>query len=237
MHRRNRKVLWINGRISATIVTDGSNVDTLRNDLAALIRYAKALQAETRVSVVNGSDVPVDRFWATEATHEAFRTAIDIAQATLDESLYFSRGETFDIVIRIDDNTGFAGMMLRLGIPPELELVGMQLNPLLHDGFRGMNGWDGVYNINPPIINNAFAGWSRATNFSSNGELITYTLRVRENAEVGITAPITLSFANAMSPYFEPPTDVNGDDLTITLPGGVTEVNAVVEIGRITVGH
>jgi len=130
-------------------------------------------------------------------------------------------------------------MMLRLGIPHGLELIGMELSslPLIRDGFRGADGWDGTFAINPPITGNAFAGWSRATNFTSGGDLIIYTLRVREDAIMDFaTAPITLAFANAMTPYFESPTDMNGNALEIALPGGVVGHGAVGNIGRVNIG-
>lgn len=172
----------------------------------------------------------------TQSTNPAPNGRISATIAPGQSNLIFSPGETFDVVVRIDDNTGFAGMMLRLGVPPELELIGMQLNPLLNHGFSGVSGWDGTFAVSPPITGNAFAGWSRSTDFTGNDELIIYTLRVRDGAPTIRTSPITLAFANAMPPFYELPTDANNDTLIISLPGGLVGLGDVAEIGRVTIG-
>ena len=144
-----------------------------------------------------------------------------------------------DVTISIDDNAGFASMILRLHIPHELELVGMYLHPGLDNYFQGPEDWDEDFAIYPPVTNYAFAGWvGRTTNFAADGDLITYRLRVRDGVALGTTTtPIRLSFANARPPHFETPLNLNGQSLRIFLPGGAVGFGAIGYIGSVVVSE
>ena len=148
---------------------------------------------------------------------------------------YILPGDTFNVTIGIDHNTGFTGMMLRLGIPQGMEIVGLRLHslPKISDGFRGVSGWDGAFAISPPITDYAFVGWSRAENFKESGDLLTFTIRAGYDVMPGYSASLTLAFANAMN--FETPTDANGDSFIAFLPGEIMNCGLVAEIGTVNV--
>jgi len=155
-------------------------------------------------------------------------------------ALTFVRGDIFDLTVSIDGSTGFTGMMLRLGLPPGIELVGLRLHalPNIGDGFTFNIGgsqvggdianWAGgeaepFFPIVPPLTGNIFAGWAgRSENFTGYGALLTYRLRVRADvlpnpggAPVQL-GPVTLAFANAIGT--DVPTDLHGRRLQISLP-------------------
>jgi len=224
----------VDGRLSVTISTGDVATDGLRSNLADLIRKAERLISETHVSTSLGNLIPVDEWWAYQQDHEKFRKAIDAAHAFNADIGHLSPGETFNVTLRIDDNTGFAGMAFRVYIPLGLEMTGLKLHsdelPGLGNGFVGVHGWDGTYAVYPPITGYAYINWAQFTNFTGDGNLVTYVLTVTD-AIAGQVAPITLAFANATG--YEIPHTVMGEELNIHLPGGVTGYGAVAEIGSV----
>lgn len=223
----------VHGRISVTISTGNGATDGLRNSLADLIREAEELISETHISVSPGSNITPSEWWAYQADHDIFREAINTAHA-VNTGIYLAPGDTFNVTIRIDDNLGFAGMALRAYVPLGLELTGLKLHndelPNLGDGFVGVSGWDGMHMVYPPITGYAYINWARFSNFTGNGNLVTYVLTVTDDIS-GQADPITLTFANATG--YEIPHNVMGEELNIHLPRGVTGYGAVAEIGSV----
>ncbi|MCL2262336.1 MAG: InlB B-repeat-containing protein [Defluviitaleaceae bacterium] len=137
-------------------------------------------------------------------------------------------GETVDVGIRLDRNPGFAGIMLRVALPPQLTLTSYQLwdtNGELLDGFvRPQRDEVHVQPGEDTNINGTFyLGWGRNSNFYSSGGLITLTLAVADNAPAGLL-PVNLSFASMLGT--ELPTNYNGDKLEITITQGGVNVRA-----------
>ncbi|MCL2578065.1 MAG: hypothetical protein FWE27_08450 [Defluviitaleaceae bacterium] len=218
---------------------------SLRRNLGELIELAERLRIET-IEAPNGEGVSVDRWWATTAVFNPFRTAINNAQnvydATAETSFYnnFARNTTFDVSFVLENNTGFASMPLMLTVPDGLEIVGFTY--YLQTGF--MTGFMPPVQIgtfppreNPsfenPFTGNVLVGWGRLfDNFYGNGALFNFTFRVRDDAAAGVSDPIMVAFRNAQQ-HFSMPTDANGNELNITF-SGVRESNSPRwEVGRI----
>ena len=167
---------------------------------------------------------------ATYATGDISISATAIPSASL------SIGDEFSTTLSISGNPGFAAMIMRVRIPQGLELTGFTLHnhSELSSGFRGPRNWDEAYAVYPPISGDIFAGWAgRTTNFTGNGNLITYTFRVAENAVPGAVKPITIAFANADG--YEVPTNASLSELEISLPGGATNFGESGIIGNATI--
>jgi YD repeat-containing protein len=185
-------------------------------EFASSIEYAENLIGST-YSSDTGINVPSTfSHWALRSHHEEFRKAIDTAQDILDRSndydvtiCSFAPGESFDVVVRIDENIGFASMVTRLYIPEGLTLTGFS-----HNNSPGMSD-----NIINPVIpttgsNYVVTGWDgRNSNITGNIDLLTFTITVNNNASSGLTEPFTISFENV-------PTNVGGDELKMMLPCG-----------------
>jgi hypothetical protein len=146
---------------------------------------------------------------------------------------------TATIHLEMKDNIGLAGMLMRIRIPEGLELVGVQAydHP---DMEYGLDLPACVNDIPPsvyaPLREDVFAGWAgHSTDFYGSGELFTFTFRVTDTAVPGQTVPILIAFANG-TPAYELPTGADKRELQISLPGGVLELGASAEIGRVTFG-
>ena len=218
-----------NGKLSVSF----SNICVDTSELESYIEKAKALIADTRISA-NGANIPPNEFWATEATHNAFRHAIETAQATLRKftsPLYFDEvsakiypvapGQSFTMTLRIEENTGFANMPLRLFVPEGLELThvaNINLSGMLIAFPQGHVPETGEIDS---IIGSAYAFVISAggSNFSvPDADLLRFTFRATSPATISETAPIRLEFANAQR--YSPPTTADGVPLNIQLPGG-----------------
>jgi YD repeat-containing protein len=217
------------GRLSVAV--NGTECgDTAMNELAALIGYAQELLKDTYVSD-DGINVPAAfGHWASRTDHKTFETAISTAQNTLDSYdsggtiLSFAHGESFDVVLRIDENMGFANMMTRLYIPHGLELTGFS-----HNDSAGIS--NNLVSPVIPIIGSGYAlvGWEgRTQNITGDIDLFTFTFTVADNAASGLTEPITISFVNA-------PTDAFGDELQISLPCGIVGTGEISIVGGVFV--
>jgi hypothetical protein len=226
----------VHGEIRAEICTPFDN--SLMSRLGGLIQDAQILYNTTH-EAESGANIPTDEWWATPQTHEIFRIAIANAQAVYEahETVIgaFSPGEEFNISLTAESDAVIAAMMLRLGIPAGLELVGFERHIDIGDAvFVGAEYWDEQTNIvYPPMTRNIFTGWTNA-DISTSGNLFTYTFRVIENAPIGITEPITFAFANALN--YNSPVDPNDTSLNITLPGVQSDTDSYVwDFGRILI--
>jgi len=228
----------LNGQVSARLSTS-HYTDDLRNELASLIWYAERLIGDTCVSE-DGSEIPSTRYWANSSAHSTFQSAINSAQDIFASVGYLFPGDIFNATIRIDDNTGFAGMLFRVRIPDGVELIGTHVHDQ-PDMDYGLELPACVNNIlaskAAPLRGDVFVGWAgRSTNFYGNGELFTLTFRVTDDAVAGQTVPIMIAFANG-TPAYELPTDADKRELQISLPGGVLGLGESAEIGRVTFGQ
>jgi len=228
----------LNGRISASISTS-HYTDALRNELAYLIGYAERLIGDTCESL-DGSDIPHTRYWASPTAHDLFQSAIDSARDTFASTRHLFPGDTLTSTIRIDDNTGFAGMLLRIRIPEGLELINVQVYDHM-DIEYGLELPSCANDILPtastPLREDVFLGWvGRSYNFYGNGSLFTLTFRVTSDATAGQTVPIMIAFANG-TPAYELPTDENDRELQMSIQGRLLDLGASAEIGRVAFGH
>ncbi|MCL2224415.1 MAG: hypothetical protein FWB96_05560 [Defluviitaleaceae bacterium] len=229
----------VNGKINAEIIYQNDALSTPRRNLANLLRSASFILQTTGISP-DGANLTRDEYWVTSHEHSTFRTAIQTAQTTYTENLpVLSYGDEFYLAISISENAGFAGMFFRLHLPQGLEITAMHLHeedhPELSENFQGVRGWNGTDTVSPPQTNNAYAGWLRNDEFTHDGYLITYTIRVNQHAATGLTAPIKLSFGTAIPNALTTPIDRHNNPITIALPGGWTVDGAIAEIGQIRV--
>jgi hypothetical protein len=219
----------INGRLSVSFSTEA--VDT--SELEALIKNAEALISSTRISA-DGRDILPSEYWATETAHMAFCEAIEIAQATLQKlrereirfnetagTIYpLSPGQSFTMTLRIEENTGFANMPIRLFVPEGLELTHVSSENLPGMMFAFPPGHLPETGEIDTITGAAYAFVISAggSNFSvPNADLLSFTFRVRTPATISETAPIRIAFANAAR--YSTPTTADGVPLNIMLPG------------------
>jgi hypothetical protein len=234
--------------IAPNFVSDGNDEARLTalDQLLERINYAKARRDETAIG--QGGPLP---FWASQGVHDTFNTAIRAAEDIYVRTGMFAPGEEFDVPVRIDGNLGFSSMMLRLNIPPELELVKINPGSAFSQQFQPPNrNWNpDTKVINPPMTGNILAGWgggaeTGSNDFSANGVMLTYTLRVRSNAAVNTTtAPITITFANNVDYEFPvrmhtDPTDGHqvSTPLTMSIQGTtIATLGQVVELGRVRI--
>jgi len=159
---------------------------------------------------------------------------------TLTATIYgeiFTPGDTVMLTISISNNTGFMTMPLRLSIPDGLELIGLNVGHTdLINGF--MSPWDDTALLFPPIeaadqplTGNVFMGWFfRESSFVDDADLLILTFRISDDAAIGETDDITITFADTQGEIA--PTDKGGIPVDIILPGD-DEDGA---IGSITVG-
>ena len=218
-----------NGILSASINGVYRN-ETARDILEARIVFAKGLRDETHESN-NGANVPTSEFWATPSVFYEFNKAINSTQAFLDfvdsekATNVFARGESFDMVVRIDGNKGFANMMIKMFIPQGLELTGYS-----YSGFPWFN--NNIISPTIPTIGSNFAlfGWQgRTSNITGDSDLFTFTFKVSNNAALGLTESITMSFENA-------PINANNDEVEISFcPYGIAEKSDITVIGGIII--
>jgi len=226
--QKNSAIAGANGKLVAIVSAPIFLADT--SELAARIQVAEHLKNETIVSE-NGAGIPHENFWwATRKVYENFENAIDAAQKIIDdiEKINFvgplSRGDEFQITLRIENNTGFANLATKISVPAGLELTNIALGdaPNLSNGF--------VAPENFPIVGSqtAIALWgARTNNFSdANADLLTYTFKISADAIAGETAPIFFAFEDFIGDA--PPLDINGKPLSISLPETNGEIARVV---------
>ncbi|MCL2576940.1 MAG: hypothetical protein FWE27_02670 [Defluviitaleaceae bacterium] len=212
-----------NGRIHVSFNNVHSpGLDT--SGFETLIFEAIALLEETHVST-DGTDVHTTEFWVSQESYDAFQNEIDVAQNLLD---YFSNldvigtfapGDSFEMSLRIEGNTGFASMGVRVYVPEGLELTHISV-----PGFQGMTGiylpgYDPDTGAITPIVgsNFAYVAFFDIEDFKElESDLLIYTFRVSENADIWKTNPITIAFAGVRG--YLPPTNADGVARDILLP-------------------
>jgi hypothetical protein len=188
---------------------------------------AKIKEAQTEKANTDISPTPVSpstrTYYAPQTAHTALDNAIALAQGvynstgTVDKATY-ARSERFDITVNLDSNIGggFASMMLRLELPPQLEVVRIAPGSNFANGthqlpgedphpyFQGGAGWTGGnVDLSSPRDGAVVVSWAKTDaittgNYSNTGNLITYTLRVKSGAALGRTAPIRFGFGNGL---------------------------------------
>jgi hypothetical protein len=228
----------LHGRITVAgpFAAEGTGAAML--ELQSNITIASGLFSET-VAANSGAGLSPSTWWAPAAARTTFNTAITTATNYLN-SISFAAGQEFDISVSIADNAGFAGMMLALNLPPQLQLVGITNHA--HNIFDSPH-WDGTFTVSPPRTgNNLVAGWgpqmsgNNVLNYSVNGQLLTYRVRVVTGAAAGATNPIGITFANSHPPHQELPANAAGDYLNISVNGGnALTAGQLVDLGRILI--
>jgi len=166
-------------------------------------------------------------------------------------------GDSFHVILSINGNTGIDTMSIRATIPDGLELthatvgfhliddLGMNMGlfmamqpamwPVGHTnvGFGGL----GTGEINPPTTGNTsghvFINWFDTNISQENINLLIYTFRVREDANVGTTENISFGFYDSIGVSLP---SWNFADLNITLPGGGTGNIGPVTVQRNLIG-
>lgn len=247
------------GRITATVNglpvnLAGTDAGDLWAQLSARVGVATQLLADTPHSVASDTINPVDeqrvgyaaqvpagQWGATSAAHTMLQNAINAAVLILENQ--FSPGEEFDLTIGMEGNVGFAGLIMQIGLPVQLELADFSDNRNFFDaGFTSPpppTGWFAEYftlaagempvrrNRDVPVVmpegnyNFYHVGWAgRPDNFSGSGDFFTARVRVLPGTALGSLPPITLALANAIAPYNDPPTNLALQNLQIALPCG-----------------
>jgi len=240
--------------IMAPSYTAQTGLGEARDELYEAILDAQALKNSTDTQAGGAAS-----HWASQPAHDTFQTGIEDAQGVLARAGLFRVGDEFDVIVRIDQNQGFSGMLFKLNLPQRLELVAVtpgaafgavNVDPddnIPHPTFFGGPGWipeaaDGRerFSIHPPRqtgqdIITGFAGRTDG-NFDANGTLFTYTLRVTPGGADYTTGNITISFGTTEGA--DRPVGNRGNDilpLTMSLQGEVMDddLGTTVNLGRV----
>jgi len=158
-------------------------------------------------------------------------------------------GTAASVDISIANNPGFAGMVLKVSYPEELELVQYALGDV--DLLSGFTGPDGV----PPgeacsISDSFYLVWGRTSDYTQDGAIATLTFAVDPDTKPG-EYPIIVTFEQHNGPripvdYQEQPLDIsikNGAIIVISyILGNVTDSGEVgladlVRLARWIAGH
>jgi len=150
----------VNG--SLTVAVDGYHINDPseeRANLLGLIQRAEALRDATTVMTGEmGLARPTDaqmftrsrnNIWATQGARNVFQAAIDAAIASHSTIGSFRPNDEFDITVGITGNTGFAGMVMEIGIPNELRLVQVSNNADFHNAAHPIHDYFGDGFVQP----------------------------------------------------------------------------------------
>jgi hypothetical protein len=138
-------------------------------------------------------------------------------------------GQTVTVDLNIENNPGFAGMVLKIAFPQELTLTRYDLaNMDLVSGFTGPNGISSGAPCN--ISGHFYMLWGRNSDYTQNGRLATFTFAISENAVKG-DYPISVTFEMHTGP--QTPTNLLGTPLHINIENGAVTVANYI-LGDIT---
>ncbi len=111
-------------------------------------------------------------------------------------------GDTVEITVRISNNTGFADLGIEVGYNSEImTLTGASANSEVGANFTAAQS----YAANPYNM-----GWSGVSDITYNGNLVTLTFKIAENAKSG-TYPITVDYYKGRNGNYKDGDDVNYD--------------------------
>ncbi|MCL2224127.1 MAG: dockerin type I domain-containing protein [Defluviitaleaceae bacterium] len=201
-------VIWaVSGAVSSDTTISNNGVLTVSaNETAASLTV-------TATSVANSS-----------VSGSATVTVQAPAEPTLIVSSESSRaGRNVNVQIAIENNPGFASMLMRVAFPEDLTLVGYSLtDAYLYPSF--------TMPYLPSEQNHVFMGWvGRDSNIETNGALINLTFAVATGAALA-PHPISITFESANNPGFvDLPTKLT------SVPGVLEELNITVINGEISV--
>ncbi|MCL2577770.1 MAG: hypothetical protein FWE27_06950 [Defluviitaleaceae bacterium] len=212
-----------NGTLSVTFGGTAFVAGINTSALSELIQTAEGERDITLQSTVNGTDISQDRLWVTPTVFTTFNDAITAAKNFLNGipglniAGTVKPGDTFTMTLRIEGNTGFAGMGATVSIPEGLELTAIN--------YDGLGNLSAALPESFPVVGSNATGQGNAIVTISGAEnnvvvaanLLVYTFRVPEGTTPGITEPITFAFANIYGPT--PPVNADGAARVITLPG------------------
>ncbi|MCL2225333.1 MAG: BspA family leucine-rich repeat surface protein [Defluviitaleaceae bacterium] len=124
--------------------------------------------------------------------------------------------EDVQVQIGIKNNPGFASMLMKISFPDEFTLTGYTLaDHSLYEKFHTPDDLSEVGNY-------VFMGWAgRTSNITLDGELLTLTFSVSENASVN--NPITIIFENPYDGH-DTPANANDEELSIAITNGTIRV-------------
>ncbi|MCL2225207.1 MAG: putative Ig domain-containing protein [Defluviitaleaceae bacterium] len=121
-------------------------------------------------------------------------------------------GGEVTVHINIENNPGFAAMLMRVAFPEAFTLVGYSVADFyLYEGFR-------ISQKMPAVGNNVFLGWAGLSEeITMDGTLLSLTFAVHESAN--INNPIIVTFENAYNGY-ESPSNLEKEELDIVIVHG-----------------
>jgi hypothetical protein len=226
--------------VSAPNYTAGN--EAARISLRDRLGVANALLASTDRSntAVTGSG---RTHFAPIAAYDTFQNAVDAASRVYARAGVFSRGEEFDMIVNIAGNdNGFAAMLFSLDLPPQFELVGVTPGPLFeHASFNGGIGWnpDTGRFTTPHTGTGIVSGWGgRNENFMTSGDvkLLTYRIKVTDNAAFGATGQMAITFGSGLYPFLDRPVRVGSPNATLDMSINGTTINAATVGTKINLG-
>ena len=160
--------------------------------------------------------------------------SISVHQSDTDPLLSVSsslalRGTAATVDISIANNPGFAGMVLKVSYPEELELVQYALGDVgLLSGFTGPDG------IAPgeacSIPDSFYLVWGRDSDYTQDGTIFTLTFEVSPDAEP-VEYPIVVTFEQHNGPRI--PVDYQEQPLDISINNGAIIVISYI-LGNVT---
>jgi len=149
-----------------------------------------------------------------------------VTDSTLSLSTAFAlQGDTATVQLRIDNNPGFAAMLMRLTFSEHLTLTGYEV------GRAGLSAdmLDDLYDgfVSPGLGSaDSFIGWAgRDTDISINGVLLTLTFTINSGTPMNAILPINLVFESYVYGY-EVPTNAAGNEVEIGIIAGEVRVQS-----------
>jgi hypothetical protein len=234
------------GQLTVTIPTHvnagtGDRLIELRNRIA---------HARNLLETVDTAEGGTRTHWAPLTNHTSLQNAVNAAEGVEENVRMYRRNETFDVTVNIAGNSGgFSGMTLRLNLPAGLELVSVTPGTSFRTpaNFQGGPGWNSTtFAVSPARTGNISVGWSgrQSGNYTGDGNLVTFGVRVTNNAAQDLTAPITMGFGSNVEPFHDRPTrnvgsGVGADQgsllfLNMSIQGvNMPETYTPVDLGRI----
>jgi|GEM_PF-5162311 len=136
-------------------------------------------------------------------------------------------GDEVTVQIRLDNNPGFAAMLMRLAFSEYLTLLDYEIGcPIFHAVVPVPP--ELYYGFDAPSGSGSFMGWStRDSLITANGRLLTLRFAVSDTVQTGDFLPVSVAFENNITGY-ESPSDIDGNPIDISIVNGGVRVQPFI---------